>query len=298
MELKKVTDNVSYIANATNLGVINDGHQAILVDSGLDDDTGRRVLKILVDNGLKLVAVINTHAHADHCGANNFLIERTGAAFYAPEIEADIIQHPLIQPLAFFSFANPLEELKNKFMMSKPSRIDWVIDSKQPSLAISGFELKVVALPGHSINQIGLEYGGVLFCADSLLSKELLAKHRLPVNFDVDKQMATLSFLQSSHYQFYIPSHVTPGPDLSDILKVNLQHMVDTRDCIYQLLDQPYSTDELLRKFFDALKIELKGVQHYFLLRSAALAYLSSLAREGKIKPAVEGNSLLWARVH
>ena len=47
MELKKVTDLVYYIPNATNIGVVKDGEgSVILIDSGLDNDTGKKILKL------------------------------------------------------------------------------------------------------------------------------------------------------------------------------------------------------------------------------------------------------------
>jgi glyoxylase-like metal-dependent hydrolase (beta-lactamase superfamily II) len=74
MELKKITERVYYIPNPANIGVVKDGEKsAILIDTGLDDDTGKKVLRLLEENNLFVKAIINTHSHADHCGGNRYI---------------------------------------------------------------------------------------------------------------------------------------------------------------------------------------------------------------------------------
>lgn len=72
-------------------------------------------------------AIVNTHSHADHCGGNRYIKERTGATIYASEIESAIIQYPLLEPLYLFSGASPLRDLRNKFLMAQSSSVDHVI---------------------------------------------------------------------------------------------------------------------------------------------------------------------------
>jgi len=294
MELKKITEDVYYVENATNIGVIKNGGEAILVDSGLDDDTGRRVLKVLEGMGLRPSAIINTHAHADHCGANDYIKRRTGALLCAPEFEADLIQHPLLSPLAFYSFASPPDELRNKFMMAKPSIVDRIIRTDERQLSLSGVTLGIVPLPGHAINQIGVEFDGALFCADSLLSEELLIKHKLPVNADIGKHRATLRFLLESKFRHYVPSHAEPATDISGLAEANLQAVDNIEKSILDTVKAPTPTDEVIRKVCEGQGVEIRNAQHYFLMRSVAMAYLSHLCEEGCVRMAVEKNILLW----
>ncbi|WP_164742560.1 hypothetical protein [Caldicellulosiruptor changbaiensis] len=46
MDLKQINE-VYCILNSTNIGSIKDGKKIILLDRGLDDDTARKILKIL-----------------------------------------------------------------------------------------------------------------------------------------------------------------------------------------------------------------------------------------------------------
>ncbi|MFW9997805.1 MAG: MBL fold metallo-hydrolase, partial [Candidatus Odinarchaeota archaeon] len=99
MELRKITDDVHYIPNPVNIGVVRTGEESvILIDTGLDQNTAKKILKLLEGNGLTVKAIINTHSHADHCGGNNYM-QKAGASIYAPEIESAIIQFPILEPL-------------------------------------------------------------------------------------------------------------------------------------------------------------------------------------------------------
>jgi len=54
MEIKKISERVYYIPNPANIGVVKDGEKsAILIDAGLDDDTGKKVLKLCLKRNLK-----------------------------------------------------------------------------------------------------------------------------------------------------------------------------------------------------------------------------------------------------
>jgi len=192
MELKKITELVYYIPNPANIGVVKDGEKSvILIDTGLDDDTGKKVLRLLEENGLFPKAIVNTHSHADHCGGNRYIKERTGATIYASEIESAIIQYPLLEPLYLFSGASPLRDLQNKFLMAQSSSVDHVIKKDERKLKFDEIELGIVPLSGHTLNRIGIEADNVLFCADSLFSEDVLKKHKIPFYVDIDRARET-----------------------------------------------------------------------------------------------------------
>ena len=116
MELKKLSNNVYYIPSSSNIGVIkNNGGLAILIDTGLDDEIAKKVLKLLARENMSVTSIINTHSHADHYGGNKEVKKGHHVEVYAPKVEDAIIKYPQLEPLYFFSGAQPLNKLKNKF---------------------------------------------------------------------------------------------------------------------------------------------------------------------------------------
>lgn len=295
MELKKITDNVYYIPGSVNIGVIKDSDSSILIDSGLDEDNGKKILRILKENNLSVKAIVNTHSHADHCGANRYVREMTKAKIYAPQIEADIIQYSLIEPLYLFSGARPLKELENKFLMAQPSSVDYVITEKQ--ISFNENRLSVIPLLGHSPNQIGIEVDNVLFCADSLFSKEIIEKHKIPFFIDIDKERETLDFLKRSKYKYYVPSHAEPKEDITELTELNIQTIDGVEKNILDTLKESRTTEQVLKSLCDNYKIEIKTAQQYYLMNTTAMAYLSSLHGREKIKLNMDGNFLFWKKL-
>jgi len=70
--------------------------EAAVIDPGGSEEA---VWQHIQEDGLNLKAILNTHAHADHIGAIDFLREKTGAKLYIHEADA-----PMLRILFFGSF--------------------------------------------------------------------------------------------------------------------------------------------------------------------------------------------------
>lgn len=95
MELTKGT---YLVPSGSNTGLIVADGKAIIVDAGLDADTARRVGRALTDLGAKPVALLLTHAHADHFGGASAIAERFRIPVYAPALEAAVVENPYLEP--------------------------------------------------------------------------------------------------------------------------------------------------------------------------------------------------------
>src|SRR5690606_8265497 len=69
-----------------------DGDEATVVDTGYDKDASRtveRIRQVLDGTGARLVRIVNTHLHSDHCGGNRALADAFGCAITIPAASAD-----------------------------------------------------------------------------------------------------------------------------------------------------------------------------------------------------------------
>ena len=291
--MEEVTENAFYIPGAVNTGVIKMGSEAVLIDTGLDREAGRKILRVLERKGLSVKAIINTHSHADHFGGNSFIVRRTDAKVYAPEIEAGIIQYPYIEPLYLFS-AHPVKDLQNRFLMAQASRVDFIL---KEGLGLEGMEslnselkLEIIPLYGHSPRQIGVTVDGVLFCADSVFSKEVIDKYKIPLFMDIEKQKQTLSFLEKSKFDLYVPCHAQPTSDISELIEVNLGIMERVEEF---LATKSGTTDEILRRLCKEFGIKLRDFTSYALMAATLKAYLGYLYDKGVLE-AEFGDTVYW----
>ncbi len=85
--IKRVTDEVYHLIGPIGIGMIRTEKGLIIIDTGLDESYGRKILKASKELGEEIIGIINTHSHADHFGGNNFLKKRTKAWIIAPRVE-------------------------------------------------------------------------------------------------------------------------------------------------------------------------------------------------------------------
>jgi glyoxylase-like metal-dependent hydrolase (beta-lactamase superfamily II) len=298
VELKQLTEQVYYLDAPTNIGLIKDGNDAILIDSGLDDSVAKKILRILKENNLTLKAIINTHFHADHCGANNYLQQETGVEIYAYKIESAIINYPYLEPLAFFSGANPIKDLKNKFLMAKESQVNHVLEDTNIKLKFDSLEVEIIPLQGHSVNQIGVVADGVLFCGDSIFSQKVIDKHKLLFYTDIEKQKATLEFLAETNYDWYLPSHTKATDDIRELAKGNLDCINEIEEVILKIVESVKSTEQILKETLDYYKAKVKSLQQYHLMKTLIMAYLSSLYNNDRTELELRDNCLYWKKAN
>ncbi len=297
MRLIHIKDRVSYITNFTNIGVIRGETGLIIIDTGLEERTGRNILKLLEKEGLKVKTILNSHSHADHCGGNAYIKKMTGARVIAPEIEGNIIEAPILEPAIFYSGADPLDILKNKFLMAQAAPVDEKLTDDIKKLKVEGTTIGVIPLGGHSINQMGYEIDQVFFCGDVVFSDEVLEKHPLPFFTNIQLQIEALRRLRELDYELYLPSHSKkPISDISEMVESNLLRIREIEEFILNLLEKALTTEEITREIFKYFNIKLGTVQHYYLSQTSLLAYLSYLHNQKRIKGVIKDNILGWKK--
>ncbi|MDC7239158.1 MAG: MBL fold metallo-hydrolase, partial [Spirochaetales bacterium] len=71
--MKQLGESTWIQEGPTNIGFIVTGNSTVLVDSGNDKESGRKLNKLLKEREWILKAVLNTHSNADHIGGNDYL---------------------------------------------------------------------------------------------------------------------------------------------------------------------------------------------------------------------------------
>lgn len=126
--LRAFTDNYIW--------TVRDGGRAAVVDPG---DAGP-VLDYLKREKLALVAILNTHHHADHVGGNSELLAHHKVPVFGPH-------DPRIA------------EVTRR-----------LADGERMTLPHFGLEFEVMEIPGHTRTHIAFHGTGMLFCGDTLFA--------------------------------------------------------------------------------------------------------------------------------
>jgi glyoxylase-like metal-dependent hydrolase (beta-lactamase superfamily II) len=293
----QLTDRVGFMPGGVNIGVIRiDDEHAMLVDTGLNETNAKKALRtVREDLDSTVVAVLTTHAHADHFGGNATVVKRTGARVFAPEIDEAILRYPILQSVCLFAGADPLDSLRNNFLLADASPVDQLMSNG--TLNIEGVELEVISLAGHSPNQVGILVDGVLFCADVVLPETVLAKYKIPYLHSVSAHLTAIQIARQIDFKVAVPGHGPVLDDLSPLLDINAQLIRAVIDSILDLARDPVEASAILTEVLRRFEAPVSDASSYYLLHPTIYAFLSHLERQGALEHEVRNAQSLWRAV-
>lgn len=297
MAVIELAERVFVVPGGVNIGVLrgNDG-RCVLIDTGLHETSAKKALKAVKEelHG-EVVAILNTHAHADHFGGNATVVKRTGARVLAPAFDEAILRYPLFQPALLFAGADPPSTMRGRFMLADASPVDQVLEGN--CLSLEGFDLQIVSLRGHSPNQIGFLVDGVFFCADVVLPESVMEKYRIPYLFSLGDHLDSLDRCVAIVSQSVVPGHGPILDRLKPLRDLNRTLVTDVAERVIEFTHRPISAEALLARVLTHYEANVDDAPGYYLLHPTVYAFLSYLQGEGRVQHEVSNGESLWTAV-
>ena len=290
MELIQVGEKTYYIKNPTNIGIYKlDSENVFLIDTGNDKDAGRKILKIINEQGWNIKGIINTHSNADHIGGNKFIQDRTNCNIYSYNIEKSFTEYPILES-SFLYGGYPFKDLRNKFLLAKNSNVI-NINNNLPD------GLEYFPLKGHFFDMIGIKTSdNILFLADSLFSEETITKYHLFFIYDVKEYLNTLENLNNMKATLFIPSHCEATKNIDSLIEINRNKVNEIVETIYGFCKNEITFEEILKCIFDKYSL-IMNTNQYVLIGITIKSYLSYLYDENKISYEFKDNKMVWKQV-
>ncbi len=290
-ELNQINEKSYYINCPAKIGIYKANDTDVyLIDSGNDKDAGRRVRKILDENGWKLKGVINTHSNADHIGGNKYLQNQTGCKIFSNGIETAFTEYPILEP-SFLYGGYPCRDLRHKFLLADKSTAVDINDSDFPK------ELEIINLPGHFFDMIGIRTpDDTVFLADCISSESTLKKYQISFIYDVEAYLNTLNMVEKMQAKVFVPAHAEVTDDIKKLVQINREKVYEISETIKRVLKTPMCFEALLKILFDNFNLTM-NFEQYVLVGSTVRSYLSYLKDKDKITADFENNQLLWKTV-
>ena len=289
MELIKVGAKTYYIQNPTNIGIYKtDDNNVYIIDTGNDKEAGKKILKIIDEQGWSIKGIITTHSNADHIGGNKLIQDRTNCPIYALGIEKCFSEHPILET-SFLYGGYPFKDLRNKFLFAKESKVEEINDNLPEGL-------EYFTLRGHFFDMIGIKTDDdVYFLADSLFSEETISKYHLFFIYDVQEYLNTLDYLSNLKGKLFIPSHCEATKDISKLIELNRNKINEVSNYIYELCEKESTFEEILKSIFDKYNLIMSSNQ-YVLVGSTVRSYLSYLYDLDRIEYIFKDNKMYWKK--
>lgn len=280
------TVNIGYVTNGSDTGII--------IDTGLEPQAIKKVIKVIERENLPITHCFITHAHADHFGGAAYLKNQKNVTIYAPPFEAAIMENPLLEPLYLYHGAKPPKELRNKFVEGAPIKVDVLLS--EGTFEIGGISIQCISLPGHSYEQMGFIINGILFAADSYFGKETLVKHKIPYIIDANQTIQTLKKILSLPICGALPGHGTYEENFLETIELNIKTHNNITNDILNLLntnEEGLSLEAVMECLCAKHEIHLSNLGQWALYRTAITAYINKLIQDDQAMWEVINNRLI-----
>lgn len=324
MQLIELQENIWVIQGGANIGIIAHEDHCLIIDSGMDKDSGQNILKQVKKLGLIPTALLITHAHADHFGGAHYLVRQTGLQVYATRVEASVISGPILEPLYLFGGARPPSELQHKFFLAKPCKVDVILEGHE--LSVDQIPLVVLPLPGHSTEQVGVAIKDTLFVGDAFFTPKILDKHHIPFYTDIQAGLKTLGFLKelvknpdtfspdvltsssgnllntkTTPFKLVVAGHgelYSSSDQVNQVIDYSVQRLESILEQVRNSLDygEPRSASDVLSSVAAIHDASITTLSQHALYNTTVQAALSALYIQDVIHPIFQDNRLLWQR--
>ncbi len=301
MQLLRLGEHTWVMQGGANIGLIAYEGRCLIIDSGMDKDVGRDILKQVKKLGLTPTALLVTHAHADHFGGAHYLVRQTSLHVYATRVEAAVMSGPILEPLYLFSGAQPPRELQHKFLLAKPCLADSILQGNEQT--VDHIPAQVIPLPGHSTEQVGVVFGDTFFVGDAFLTPDILDKHRIPFYTDVQAGLLTLTTLKTriAAFKHIVAGHGEIYTSVEGATQA-IDYMVGRLETILEHIrttlatGEPRQADDILSSVAKAQGATIRALSQYVLYNTTIQSALSTLYARGEILPIFRDNHLVWCR--
>ncbi len=289
-ELVHLKGNTYMIPMPTNIGIYRlDEKRVIVIDTGINEKSGSRVLSVIEKEGWEIAAVILTHAHTDHAGGAKYIHDTAGAEIYSSEIERVLVEKPDLETALVYG-AYPCSDFRVRFMNTPACRVH---DIKELSLP-KGME--IFLLPGHFTQMFGVKTpDDVYFVADSVNSEKTLKTAKICYLYDVEAQYSTLELIKKYEGKLCVPSHAEPTYEISALADMNIENLDEMGGYILKTLEKPMSVEDLVERMTLDFSLAETFAQ-YVMTCSYVRTFLSYLRHHEKVNFSLSGGRLLWEK--
>lgn len=285
-----LSERVHLVPGAVNAVLVVEGRRALAIDSGQGKDGGRRVRKAAEALGVDLVALLTTHAHADHFGGHAYLLRHRRVPVLAPPIEAELMRAPALEPAYLFHGARPPVELTGAWLQAEACQVDRIVEAGP--LEVEGFEVRLHDVSGHALRQLAVEVDDVLVAADAVFGASVLAKYPIPFGQDAAGQLAAAHRVGAHPARLAVPGHGDPAAPAA-LATATVAALERLEGAVLAAADG-VDGGEVLARVAAALGVADPDLARWHLNHTTVHAHLGALRAAGRLDARLEGHRLLW----
>lgn len=215
-----------------------DRSRAVMMDSGLKSDRAE-LFALLEREHIRISALLTTHIHLDHTGNHSAFKDRYGCTVYMTPYASLVSEDPGNPIFSLFETGI----LRDRFSLCKA---DEIIPAGADIIPVDGAHFRVLPLPGHAVEQIGLVTpDGVAYLSDALLSKHVVTALHLPCYTCCRQFIQTAETLRTLRFERCILAHNGVYGEIGSLIGQNIAALQNQLDLVVSFADSRTTLDRL-----------------------------------------------------
>lgn len=110
--------------------------------------------------------------------------------------------------------------------------------------------------------------------ADSVYSRTILEKYRVPFIYDVARYLETLDRIEGMRARMFVPAHAGVTEDIRSLVRFNRAKIYAIEEKLLSVCRDSLCTDEIIRRIFMEYGLTM-GIEQYVLVGSTLRSFLS-----------------------
>ena len=236
--------------------------QWILIDTGTEKSP--ELSEYLLQNGITVRAIVQTHLHIDHIANNAELVQRFGCQVFAAA-----------------------EELPDAEFSGQHFDYPIITNLRDEEIVVDGNRFQTVFTPGHTLgHQMIITPDGVCCIGDVMMTLGRLKTAKIPFMRDVTMAIMSLERVRETDYPYYIAAHrgMIPKEILSQTVDANIEIELQLYDLLRKLVTEPIRQSDLEMKFMQAAGLTSKRVMAFRFMHITCEARIQELICAGELK--------------
>ena len=266
-------------------------------------DSGPRFVRqelegYLREQGIRIRAVVCSHAHFDHTENNRYLQTTQGAKIVMSVLDAGIVQDAIALKTCFYSYSRLENEQYNREMICKADQIfgPWQQAEKSSmGIQVEGVPFQVLSLPGHAASHVGfVTPDGAAYLADSLFSPDPSGAERLTYMLDWGQALKTMEQVEEYDYERCILAHGGVYDQIRPLAEENRNRFGRTLEGFQELFVREFTQDQLLEKAAGRYHFTSENYEKVCLFERVIRSMTEYLLEQGRISRRSRGGILVY----
>jgi len=295
MEIKEIKGNTYCIDTGMTyipFYKINE-KEIIMLDTGWMHGEREGIDEILEKNNFKVVGILNSHAHIDHIGNNEYLKKKYNSVIAMSTYEALICKSTVNLKVYYGRTLSEIEEHYGHMVC----HTDIMISDDDNEVNVCGVKFEILHTPGHSPAHICIiTPDDVAYLGDSLISYAVMEGAKIPYAFILSEDLKSKELLYDLKCSKYVVAHKGIYDNIAMLVADNIKFYKYRARRVYEVIEGAMTTEDIMKAVIKSFHIRVNNPNRYAFIERMLKSCVEYLNETGMLQLNMEDGFLKYSK--